>query len=194
MSQFAMIPMDLIKDRGSKEHPITPNVVAVYAVLAGAVNSQDTVAAAWPSTRAVGKQLGINHTTVARAIQTLIHHGWLAEVTEDQWLPRWREAMNGRLQPVRILTLPRHPKQEQTKRNANRRLARGQKKVEVQKEARSAERERQRAALVEYRETGVKPVAMSRYTGVYAMNLQNVDHSTLTDAQIEALLDKVVRQ
>lgn len=103
-NQFAMVPMDLITNT-----QIHHSAFRVYAMLAMSVNSSDSKAASWVSTRSLARDLDMAPRTVRQALVDLKAQGWLTEIPESDWLPRWREILADRVQTVRVYGLPRHP-------------------------------------------------------------------------------------
>jgi DNA-binding transcriptional MocR family regulator len=96
------IPVDLI----TSAHP---SALRVYAMLAASVDASDSKAASWVSTRSLAKDLHMAQRTVQQALVDLTTQGWLTEIPESDWLPRWRETLADRVQTVRVYGLPRHP-------------------------------------------------------------------------------------
>lgn len=180
--QFAMVPMDLVNN--AKIHA---SAIRVYAKLAGSVNSADSVPASWLSARTLSTELGLSQRTVQRSFEALIKHGWLAEVSEENWLPRWKTALEGRVQAVRVLSLPRHPKKAPTQ-TTGRKPTRKEKAEEQTRTRVTKERELFRSGLMEYLETGVVPDRIQGRHGSLTMAL--LTGKIVDEASVQKFLDQ----
>ena len=184
IEQFAMVPMALINNP-----QIHASAIRVYARLAGAVNSQDSVPAAWLSARSLASELGMSRRTAERAIEALIQHGWLAVVPEDKWLPRWKNALDGHVQTVRVFRLPRHPKKIP---NQNpHKPTRKEKAAEENRTKRAKERAFFEKGLREYLQTGEVP---NRILGKNANLESELREGTFVDeASVQRWLGKTYK-
>ena len=181
IEQFALVPMALINNP-----QIHASAIRVYARLAGAVNSQDSVPAAWLSARSLASELGISRRTVERAIEALIQYGWLAPVDESNWLPRWKNALDGHVQTVRVFRLPRHPKK--TPNQTPHKPTRKEKAAEETRTKRAKDRAFYEKGLREYLQTGEVPNRILGKNATLEMALHN--GKIVDEASVQRWLDQ----